>query len=206
MVHTVLYLITVWIVYPIIRLFLWKTSIQGVNNIKDIQGPLIIASNHRGRIDAVLIWCFIGHINRNKVIDLRVLTWHAFFSYPVLSWYLYAMRCYPIENRKGLSILDPVIGMLKEGNIVTIFPEGKMQKHPDHKGDAKRGVGYLVWKSQAPVLPVYINYRKPWKYIPIWGFTLHIGKITSYDTIKSEDEIQKVADDVLESVYELDKK
>lgn len=206
MMYRFLYGLTFWFFHIIMRVFVRGKDIQGLENLKDIQGPLIVSANHRARFDGIWIWYYCALMNRSDIIDMRYVTGAVFFTKPIMGWYLRQMKCFPIERGKGVQALDPLVSALEEKVIVSIFPEGKMQKHPDHKGDAKRGVGYLVWKSQAPVLPIYINYQKIWKYLPIWNLTLHIGKITSYNTIQSEDEIQKVADDILESVYQLDTK
>lgn len=206
MIHTVLYWITFWLFHTIMRLFVRGKDIQGLENLKDIQGPLIIASNHRGRIDGIWIWYYLARLNRNRIVNMRIITGAVFFTKPILGWYLRQMQCFPVVSGKGLQVVDPMVDVLNNGEIVTIFPEGKMQKHPDHKGDAKRGVAYLIWKTQAPILPIYINYHQKWKNLPFYTMTFNVGKITSYDIIQSEDELQKVADDVLESIYQLDKK
>jgi hypothetical protein len=80
-----------------------------------------------------------------------------------------------------------------------------MQKRPDHRSEAKRGVGYLVWKSEAPVLPIYVNYIKKYKYLPIWDMTFKVGQLTTYN-IKSETQLQQYADKILDSVYQLAEK
>jgi 1-acyl-sn-glycerol-3-phosphate acyltransferase len=206
MVHNVLYWITFWIFHTIIRLFVSTKDIQGLEHLKDIRGPLIIASNHRGRIDGIWIWYYLARMNRNRIVHMRIITGAVFFTKPIVGWYLRQMRCFPVVSGQGLQVVDPMVDVLNDDGIVTIFPEGKMQKTVNGRGEAKRGVGYLIWKSEARVLPIYINYHQKWKNLPFYTMTFNVGKITSYDTIKSEDKLQKVADDVLESIYQLDKK
>lgn len=187
------------------RLFVRARDIQGLNSLVNIKGPLILASNHRGRFDGIWIWYYIALMNRNILVDMRYVTGESFFKIPILGWYLRQMRCFPVEKGRGVTILDPLVEALNQGVLVSIFPEGKMQKQPNHRSDAKRGVGYLVWKSKSPVLPVYINYIKRYKYIPIWEMTLIVGKPHIYN-IKSEDELKEYADKILDSVYKLAEK
>jgi 1-acyl-sn-glycerol-3-phosphate acyltransferase len=203
MIYNVLYWLTFFVFHTIMRLFVRPVNIQGLDSLKNIQGPLILSSNHRGRVDGVWIWYYIARMNRDKLVDLRIVTGESFFKIPVLGWYLKNMRCFPVEKGRGVDILDPLVEVLRQGKLVSIFPEGKMQKHPDHKGDAKRGVGYLIWKSKAPVIPIYINYIKKSKYIPIWEMILVVGESHIYN-IKSEDELKEYADKVLASVYKLE--
>ena len=204
MIYKVLYWTTFWFFHTIMRLFVRAGNIQGLDNLKNIQGPLILASNHRGRFDGVWIWYYIARMNPDRLVDMRYVTGESFFKIPILGWYLRQMRCFPVEKGRGVDILDPLVEALNQNVLVSIFPEGKMQKQPNHRSDAKRGVGYLIWKSQAPVMPIYINYIKKSKYIPIWEITLIIGKPHIYK-IKSENELKEYADTVLDSVYNLAK-
>ncbi|NBP57096.1 1-acyl-sn-glycerol-3-phosphate acyltransferase [bacterium] len=202
MAYNILYWLTFWKYNTIMRLFVRIGNIQGLDNLLNINGPLILASNHRGRLDGIWIWYYIAKMNRRYPVDIRIVTGEIFFKIPILGWYLRQMRCFPVEQGRGVEVLKPMVEVLSQGKIVTIFPEGKMQKQPHHRSNAKRGVGYLVWKSKAPVLPIYINYIKRYKYLPIWEMTLIIGKPHIYN-IKSENELKEYADKILDSVYQL---
>jgi 1-acyl-sn-glycerol-3-phosphate acyltransferase len=184
------------------QIFVRQTDIQGVEKLQGIQSPLILVSNHRGRFDGIWIWYYFAKMNRSNLIYMRIVTGESFFRIPIIGWYLRQMKCFPVEKGRGVDILDPMVDALKKGQIVTIFPEGKMQKKPGHKGDAKRGVGYLIWKSKVPVLPVYINYIKRYKYLPIWEMTFKVGDIKPY-SVKSENELKTISEKVLDSVYKL---
>lgn len=202
MLYRILYWLTFWKFHTIMQIFVKQINIQGVEKLQRTQSPLILATNHRSRLDGIWIWYYFAKMNRKFFIDMHIITGERFFKMPILGWYLRTMRCFPVEKGRGVQILDPMVDALKIGKIVTIFPEGKMQKHSDHRGDAKRGVGYLMWKSQSPVLPIYINYIKRYKYLPIWEMTLKVGDTQSYN-IKSENELTTISDKVLGLVYKL---
>jgi 1-acyl-sn-glycerol-3-phosphate acyltransferase len=187
------------------QIFVRQKHIQGLDTLNNLDGPIVVVSNHRGRFDGIWIWYYFAFMNRNILVDMRIITGESFFKIPVLGWYLREMRCFPVERGRGIDILKPMVGVLKKGKIVTIFPEGKMQKYPEYKGKARRGVGYLVWQSKAPVLPIYVNYIKKYKYLPIWDMTFKVGKLTIYN-IKSETQLQQYADTILDSVYQLAEK
>jgi 1-acyl-sn-glycerol-3-phosphate acyltransferase len=184
------------------QIFVRQKNIQNVEILKNLSGPIIVASNHRSRFDGIWIWYYFALMNKNMPVDMRIVTGESFFKIPVLGWYLKKMRCFPVEKGRGVEILNPMVKVLNQGKIVTIFPEGKMQKQSNHRSDAKRGVGYLIWKSKAPVLPIYINYIKRYKYLPIWEMIFKVGDIKSYN-MNSEDELKQVSDKVLDSVYKL---
>jgi len=202
MAYNILYWLTFWKYNTIMQIFVKQTKTQGLDILHNISKPLIVVSNHRGRFDGIWIWYYFAKMNRRRLVDMRIVTGESFFKIPILGWYLRQMRCFPVERGRGVEILNPMVEVLSQGKIVTIFPEGKMQKHPDHRSDAKRGVGYLVWKSKAPVLPIYINYIKRYKYLPIWDMTFKVGELTTYN-IKSENDLQQYADKILDSVYQL---
>lgn len=205
MVYNILYGLTFWFFHTIMRLFCKQVHISGVDRLQNIKGPLIIASNHRGKYDGIWIWYYLALMNRSKVMSMYVVTGARFFQQPIVGWYLRQMKCFPVDRGMGVQVLDPMVAALKNNEIVGIFPEGKMQKTVHEKGDAKRGVGYLITESQASVLPIYINYYRKGKKLPLYDMTFRVGEITSYNDSKatSEDPLQALADDVLDSVYEL---
>ena len=200
-----LYGLTFWFFHMIMRLFYKQVYISGVENLHNIKGPLIIASNHRGPYDGIWIWYYLALMNRKKVISMYIVTGARFFKQPIVGWYLRQMKCFPVDRGMGVQVLDPLVAALKNGEMVGIFPEGKMQKTVHERGDAKRGVGYLIAQSEASVLPIYINYHKKSRYLPFSDMTFRVGKITSYNDYKKDKEnyLQVLADDVLESVYKL---
>ena len=202
MAYNILYWLTFWKYNTIMQIFVKQTKTQGLDILHNISKPVIVVSNHRGRFDGIWIWYYFAKMNKRNLVDMRIVTGESFFKIPILGWYLRQMRCFPVERGRGIEILNPMVEVLSQGKIVTIFPEGKMQKHPDHRSDAKRGVGYLVWKSKAPVLPIYINYIKRYKYLPIWDMIFKVGELTTYN-IKSENDLQQYADKILDSVYQL---
>jgi 1-acyl-sn-glycerol-3-phosphate acyltransferase len=205
MAYNILYWLTFWKFHTIIQVFVKQKTIRGLETLHNTPGSIVVVSNHRGRFDGIWIWYYFARMNRKKPVDMRIVTGESFFKIPILGWYLKKMRCFPVERGRGIEILDPMVDVLRKGKIVTIFPEGKMQKRPDHRSEAKRGVGYLVWKSGAPVLPIYVNYIKKYKYLPIWDMTFKVGELTIYN-IKSETQLQQYADKMLDSVYQLSEK
>ncbi len=188
----------------IVRVFSSPKIVTGTAHLQDarLDGPLIIASNHDGRIDPVWIFVLIYQYSRQKP-DIRFLTWHTFYDMPVLGWYIKGMRSFRIESGKGLEILDPVVDHLKNRGVVGIFPEGKIRKITEKDKRAKRGVGYLAIQSEAPILPIYIKYHKR-SYLPGYWFEIHFGKITDYlSSEDSLDTVQDISDKVLKGIYSL---
>lgn len=57
------------------------------------------------------------------------------------------------QERPDMSGLKRIIGLLKSGERVLIFPEGE-RTHDGQLGEAQPGVGLVIAKSRAPVLPM----------------------------------------------------
>lgn len=206
MIYKLLYWITFLYFHTLMKFFVRASNVSGLDILSSLTGPLIIASNHRGRIDGIWIWYYYALMNPKKLIDMRIITGARFFEIPVVGWYLKQMRCFPVTSGNGVEVLDPMIDVLNHDGIVMIFPEGKMQKQPSHRGEAKRGIGYLISQTSAPVLPIYINYHKRGGLIPVWDLTFKVGELHSYDIIEHEDNLKIIADSVLNSIYEINNK
>lgn len=79
------------------------------------------------------------------------------FDVPWLAWWMH--RCNTIPVKRGpasLYSLRRVIQLVKEGQIVLVFPEGT--RSPDGTlQDPRGGVGFLLKMTRAPVYPCYIQ-------------------------------------------------
>ncbi len=195
---------TLWVFRILVMPFCTPTQVRNVDRLKGIQGPLILAANHDGRIDPVWITMMIHRAEPKVFKDVRFFAWHTFYDMPILGWYIRNMKSYRLINRQGLQVLDPGVEFLKEGGMIGIFPEGKIRKLTEKDKRAKRGIAYLAWKSEAPILPIYIKYHKRWKRLPFYTLEFAVGEqFTIHDIIKSEDDLQKGADQVLGPIYDL---
>jgi len=175
-----------------------------VKYLENIKGNLIVASNHESRLDPAFIAYFISLINK-KDIDIRFYAWHKYYDMPILGWYIKQMKSLRLINRQGLQILDEGVELLKKKHIIGIFPEGKIRKLTEKDKRGKRGISYLAWKSKSDIIPIYLNYARRWSKIPFfYNMEFIVGKkFRIYDIIKSEDDLQKASDIVLNKIYEL---
>ncbi len=196
--------ITYIVVYILVHIFSVPIIFSGIGNLKNLKGPVIIASNHESRLDPIFIAYFISFINR-KNIDIRFYAWHVYYDMPVLGWYIKAMKSLRLINKQGLNILDEGVDLLKKKHIIGIFPEGKIKKVTEKDKRGKRGISYLAWKSKSDIIPIYLNYKRRWANIPIfYQMEFVVGKkFRIYDIIKSESDLQKGSDIVIQKIYEL---
>lgn len=114
--------------------------------------PALVIANHRSSIDPVLIWA--GVTNRRP---LECLTAQEYFGIPGLQFIFDTMRAIPVaRDGKDMGPTRTALRRLKEGRIVGVFPEGRLNTGPGLL-PGNTGVAWLALQSRAPVYPVFIH-------------------------------------------------
>lgn len=112
-------------------------------------GPLIIAVNHSSFFDPPLA----GICSRRGVFYLARKT---LLKWPFFGPLFPAMNVIPVErDGNDMSALREVIKKIKEGNAVLLFPEGTRSLDGNLQ-PARAGIGLVIAKTGAPVLPMRI--------------------------------------------------
>jgi len=127
----------------------FRFRVYGKENVPD-QGPFILASNHQSYLDP--IFCGVA-LKRH----LWFLARDSLFRNRFFALLIYSLNAIPVtRDRAELSSMKKVIGKLKEGKGVCLFPEGT--RTSDGKiGLFKPGFGFLVRRAGAVVVPVLID-------------------------------------------------
>lgn len=112
-------------------------------------GPLLIAVNHSSFFDPPLA----GICSRRGVYYLARKT---LLKWPFFGPLFPAMNVIPVErDGNDMSALREVIKKVKEGNAVLLFPEGT-RSVDGRLQPARAGIGLVIAKTGAPVLPMRI--------------------------------------------------
>lgn len=139
--------------------FLVHYQIRGRENLEGLEGkPIIFASNHSSYLDPPL-----GGISLPRkflpVIFVATETLYKFNRFRNLFFAPYAWLHGSIMiGKRGGNLqtsLKEVVLVLKRGERVWMFPEGKIIKG-GNLGQGKRGVVYLHRETRAPIVPVAI--------------------------------------------------
>ncbi|MFV1994617.1 MAG: lysophospholipid acyltransferase family protein [Verrucomicrobiales bacterium] len=113
------------------------------------EGSAIIAANHASFLDPPMIGVAFQK-------ELYYLARKTLFKNPFFGWLYAKWNSIPVDQqRPDMTSLKTMIRLLKEGHRVLIFPEGE-RTFEGELGSGLPGVGLLVAKSRAPVLPVRI--------------------------------------------------
>ncbi|GBG12054.1 1-acyl-sn-glycerol-3-phosphate acyltransferase [Paenibacillus sp. MY03] len=185
-----LYLLFRFLLRVLYRL-LFRLEARGLHHIpKD--GPVILASNHISNLDPPTI----GVLVPRKV---NFMAKEELFKVPVFGPLIRAFGAFPVK-RGGVSkdAIKSAITLLKEGNVLGIFPEGS-RKTP---GAAKKGAAMIAVRSGATIVPVAIvgGYRLFRKTRVCYGEPLDLTAIIHES---SPDMLEQVTDAVMERIGQL---
>jgi len=113
------------------------------------RGPAILAANHASFLDPPLVGAPLHRA-------VSYLARDTLFRLPGVGWLLRSWQAVPVDRSgAGGAGLKAVLDRLRAGHAVVLFPEGT--RSPDGRIQrARSGIGLLVIKTDAPVIPVRI--------------------------------------------------
>jgi 1-acyl-sn-glycerol-3-phosphate acyltransferase len=114
-----------------------------------VTGPAILACNHVSYMDPPLVGSALPR-------EIFYLTRESLFRFPLFATLLRIVNCVPIDrDGGGAAGLKAILERLSKGHAIILFPEGT-RSTTGQLQSARSGVGLLVIKSQAPVIPVRV--------------------------------------------------
>jgi len=128
-----------------------RYKVYGIKNVPKT-GGVIIASNHASYIDPPAV----GASSR-KMRMTHFMARDTLFRNPLMGGFLRKVGVIPLDRDRGdIKAMKTAIQLLRDGASVALFPEGT--RSPDGTlQSAKPGIGFLVAKGNAPVVPVYVH-------------------------------------------------
>lgn len=127
----------------------FRGEVVGVENLPT-SGAFLIAANHASHLDPPLIGT---HVPRQMCFFARRTLW----SGGLASWWLDTVGTIPVDRDGGQDVgaLKRVLRALAEGKVMILFPEGTRTLDGNLQSP-KPGVGFIVCKTQVPVVPARI--------------------------------------------------
>jgi len=115
------------------------------------EGPAVVASNHVSGLDPLLL---IAAAER----PLRFIIAREQYVRPCLHWLFRAVGCIPVD-RKGRPerAMREALAALRAGQVIAIFPQGRIQLPGDEPRPLKGGAVRLAQLAGCSVLPVKIR-------------------------------------------------
>lgn len=128
-----------------------RIRVYGVQNVPKT-GGVIIASNHASYLDPPAVGASSRRMRMTHFMARDTL-----FRNPLMGAFLRRVGVIPLDRDRGdVKAMKTAIQLLRDGAAVALFPEGT--RSPDGTlQPAKPGIGFLVAKGNAPVVPVYVH-------------------------------------------------
>jgi 1-acyl-sn-glycerol-3-phosphate acyltransferase len=135
---------------------LWRPEITGSEHIP-ASGGAILASNHLSIVDSIFLPLMV-----DRPVTFAAKSEYFTGTRPIdrfTSAYLRATKQLSVDRaqaRAGQDMLEAALGLLREGALFGIYPEGT--RSPDgrlYRG--RTGIGWLALNSGLPVIPVAMS-------------------------------------------------
>ena len=148
------------IAYPILKVLtkiIYDFKIEGQENIENLEDGAISVSNHVLFLDCAMI----GLAFKDKKIYYT--TQEESFKIPFVRKLIKLLRAIPIpkgiENKKYF--IKAISNLLKEKNIVHVYPEASLWPYCQKIRNFKNGAFDMAVKNQVPVVPCVFTFREP---------------------------------------------
>lgn len=152
---------------PILRLA-YRIEVQGAERFEKAALPCLIISNHNMHLDWAVLFAAMPGGFRRKLMVAAAST--DIFGNPVRRFGVQVLgNAFPFD-KEGSGVresLEFVTRMLGDGWNVLLFPEGKLTV-AGPMAPFKQGIGWLVSRSGAEVLPIRIDIVRPGAYEGKW--------------------------------------
>ncbi len=132
---------------------MYRLDRKGIEKIPD-EGAAVLVCNHVSFVDAMVISAACRR-------PIRFVMYHRIFKIPVLSFVFKTARAIPIAPRHEdeqmmQRAFDEIALALSEGELVCIFPEGKITFH-GQMNEFKKGVERILERTPVPVYPLALS-------------------------------------------------
>lgn len=114
-------------------------------------GGAIVAANHLSGLDPMIL----SAASRRP---LRFVIAAEQYAHPVLRWFYSQIGCIPVDRRGSPEkAFYAARRALSEGEIIVLFPQGRIRLPDDRRKPLKRGVIALAAMAAVPIIPARIS-------------------------------------------------
>lgn len=122
---------------------------------RKIKGGALLVSNHTGFFDPVYLMMSLNY-RRHHFVATKEFFNNKFKKFLFEKVFL----CIMIDRENvGMETIRAITKSLKNGELVSMFPEGKISENAS-LSTFKSGAVFMALKSGCPIIPVYIRKRK----------------------------------------------
>ena len=179
----------------LLNLILYNIHVEGEENIPET-GGVVLCPNHISNYDPLAV---ATHMKRQVHFMAKAKLYKNFIVRKVLL----AVGTIPVDRGKvSLETLKESLRVLKNGEILGIFPEGTRVKNGERR---KPMEGFVVFalKTKSPILPVHIEgeYKFRGKINIKFGKPIELNEY--YGKKVKPEEMSKISEKIMDIVYDL---
>lgn len=173
-----------------------------------VPGGCLVVANHASFLDPPMIGsAFPGAIH--------YMARKSLFNHPVADWIFRRCNAIPVDQqRPELGTIRRILQLVEAGEKVLIFPEGERTEDGQLKERGAAGIGLLIARSQAPVLPVRIygayealprgaKFPRPARITVVAGDRLDLNHLLDDSGLKGKELYQELSDRAMEAIAAL---
>ncbi|MCL1807649.1 MAG: 1-acyl-sn-glycerol-3-phosphate acyltransferase [Oscillospiraceae bacterium] len=185
------------IVVGAIYKLLYRFRVTGRENIPE--GAALVCVNHSSLSDPVLIALtlirtdkprFMAKIELFKIFGLKQL--------------ITALGAYPVERgASDMAAIRTTLDILKGGQKVLIFPQGRRIVNDDEGAALKNGAAMLAVRSRAPLLPIYLSVGRKVFFNRIEAVVGKPFTAEKQPGIKSAEQYEAIGEQIRQGIYTL---
>ena len=140
-----------YLIYLIVSRF-YRIQVHGLDNLPS-NGGVLLLGNHASYLD----WAILQIASPRPI---RFVMERAIYQKWYLNWILSKLRMIPISPHGSKDAIDEIHHALKDGEIVALFPEGRLSRN-GQIGHFNSGFEKALQESGAMVIPFYL--------LGLWG-------------------------------------
>jgi 1-acyl-sn-glycerol-3-phosphate acyltransferase len=199
-----------WLFFRTVYATYFRWRVYGAENVP-ATGGVILAANHASFLDPPLVGSGLRR-------DINYLARESLFRFPLVGSLLRSWNSVPVDRdgggAKGLKI---ILGRLLDGAGIILFPEGTRTRDGKLQ-PARAGIGLVVAKSNAPVVPVRVfgtfetygrnvKFPRPKPIAVRYGTPMRFEKLRAEAKDCSKDRLkqiyQEIADEIMVAIAAL---
>ncbi|MGI6631583.1 MAG: lysophospholipid acyltransferase family protein [Bacillota bacterium] len=161
---------------------LFRVKTRGVSNIP-AAGPAVLCANHVSWWDPILVASAVKR-------PIHFMAKKELFRYPLLAYLFRKIHAFPVNRGKpDLGAIKTGLSILKNGEVLGIFPEGTRQKNTDRLGEMHAGAALFALRTGAPVVPAAIrgSYKIGAPVVIVFGDSMKIEPKTGQNAVDMEE-------------------
>ena len=137
------------------------------------RGGVLLIANHVGFLDPLYMMYAVWY-RRHRFICMKEImdSW--------AGWIFRRFLCIPIDRENfSMDSFREITEHLKNGELVSMFPEGHVNDGSGRMGTFKSGMVLMAMKAGVPIVPMYLKGRRHWyqRFQMVMGEAVDITKI-----------------------------